>query len=167
MVTAEQLQGRTTPNQATSFSMDMLTQLSLFLAGCRGPASTVSKRNGGRWRGDTPWFQIGVYYNPSIVGHRTVGDHGPCRLESPPRCASLFATGESAKGLSGAPAKLASSEVIDERLFFSSTWQDISEMKRLVCAFPSTGSQKRPQSDRLLNLNLCLPARHLLDYFIL
>ena len=83
------------------------------------------------------------------------------------RCASLSATGESAKGPSGAPAKLASSEVIDERLFFSSTWQDISEMKRLVCAFPSTGSQKRPQSDRLLNLNLCLPARHLLDYFIL
>lgn len=36
MVTAEKLQGRITPKKATPFSMDMLIQLSLFLAGCRG-----------------------------------------------------------------------------------------------------------------------------------
>ena len=96
----------------------MLTQLSLFFAGCRGPASTVSKRNGGRWRGDTPWFQIGVYYNPSIVAHRTVGDHVMDHVGWNHRHPALhyLQLAKIAKGPSGAPAKLASSEVIDEHI---------------------------------------------------
>ena len=44
---------------------------------------------------------------------------------------------------SGASAKLASSEVMS----VNSTWQGINELKRFVCAFPSTYSPKRPQSD--------------------
>lgn len=44
---------------------------------------------------------------------------------------------------SGASAKLASSEVMS----VNSTWQDINELKRFVCAFPSACSGKRPQSD--------------------
>lgn len=43
----------------------------------------------------------------------------------------------------GASAKLASSEVMS----VNSTWQDINELKRFVCAFPSPRSPKRPQSD--------------------
>ena len=53
---------------------------------------------------------------------------------------------------SGASAKLASSEVMS----VNSTWQGINELKRFVRAFPSTCSRKRPQSDWLLNLNVCL-----------
>ena len=37
----------------------------------------------GRWRENTLWFQIGLCYNFSIVGHKTIGDHGPCWLELP------------------------------------------------------------------------------------
>ena len=44
---------------------------------------------------------------------------------------------------SGASAKLASSEVMS----VNSTWQDINELKRFVCAFPSACSRKRSQSD--------------------
>lgn len=44
---------------------------------------------------------------------------------------------------SGASAKLTSSKVMS----VNSTWQGINELKRFVCAFPSTCSRKRPQSD--------------------
>ena len=44
---------------------------------------------------------------------------------------------------SGASANLASSEVMS----VNSTWQDINELKRFVCAFRSTCSRKRSQSD--------------------
>jgi len=44
---------------------------------------------------------------------------------------------------SGNSTKLASTEVMN----INSTWTDMNELKRFVCAFPSVSSRKRPQSD--------------------
>ena len=44
---------------------------------------------------------------------------------------------------SGAPARLASSEVMS----VNNTWTDLNELKRFLCAFPVGNSPKRPLSD--------------------
>lgn len=46
------------------------------------------------------------------------------------------------KLISGASAKLVFSEVMN----VNSTWQDVNELNRFLCAFLSVGSRKRPQS---------------------